>query len=111
MEKSEKLKTLIIDGTKYRTTIPEGYQNLPKYKYPDDTVINSIIPGTINKIFVKEGQKVKKNSRLLILEAMKMKNRILCPFYAVVKKINVKQGQNVPKDAVLIKLERIKSGK
>ncbi len=106
MEKPEKLKSIVIDSTKYRTTFSSKYIQKKKYIKKDDSHITAFIPGTIFKLFVKEGQKVKKGSRLLILEAMKMKNNLFCPFNAIVKKIHVNHGQIVPKDAVLIKLER-----
>jgi biotin carboxyl carrier protein len=47
---------------------------------------------------------VKAGELLLILEAMKMKNRILSPRDGVVKKINVKTGNIVAKNLVLIEL-------
>lgn len=111
MEKTEKLKTLIIDSTKYRTTFSDKYIQRKKFIPFDETKITAFIPGTIFKIFVKEDQKVKKGTRLVTLEAMKMKNRLVCPFDAIVKKIYVKQGQNVVKDALLVELERIGSNK
>ncbi len=107
MEKTERLKTLNIDSTKYKTNFSEKFVRRKKYTPPDDSKITAFIPGTIFKLFVKEGQKVKKGARLVTLEAMKMRNRLLCPFNAIVKKIHVETGQNVSKDALLVELERI----
>lgn len=105
MEKQEKLKTINIDGTRYRTTIPDTYLNRKRYLKPDNTKITAYIPGTIYKVFVKEGQKVKKGSRLATLEVMKMRSRILCPFNAIIKSIKVKPGQVVCKNELIIILE------
>ena len=67
--------------------------------------ITSFMPGTIGKILVKKGDKVKKGQNIIILECMKMDNELQAPFDAKVKSINVKTGENVGKDAVLIELE------
>ncbi|MCL2414779.1 MAG: biotin/lipoyl-binding protein [Bacteroidales bacterium] len=67
--------------------------------------ITSFMPGTIGKIFVKKGDKVKKGQIIIILQCMKMDNELQAPFDAKVKSINVKTGENVVKDAILIELE------
>jgi biotin carboxyl carrier protein len=48
---------------------------------------------------------VERNDKLLILEAMKMKNIIYAPFDAKIKKVYVKEGEMVPKSALLIEFE------
>jgi len=63
------------------------------------------MPGTIGKIFVKKGDKVKKGQILVILQCMKMDNELQASVNGKVKSINVKTGENVVKDAVLIELE------
>jgi biotin carboxyl carrier protein len=70
---------------------------------PND--ITAFMPGTIGKIFVKKGDKVKKGDVIIILECMKMDNELQAPSDAKVKTIHVKTGENVVKDAVLIELE------
>ncbi|MFC2118859.1 acetyl-CoA carboxylase biotin carboxyl carrier protein subunit [Bacteroidota bacterium] len=107
MEKSGNLKILNIDGTNYKTTYSEKFLERKKYVSPDKSKITAYIPGTIFKIFVKEGQKVIKGTRLVTLEAMKMRNRIVSPFNGIVKLVNVKEGQLVTKNAVLVEIEKI----
>ena len=68
--------------------------------------IQSSIPGTIIEIFAKEGEIVKEGEPLLILEAMKMMNRIEMPFTARIKKINIAIGDRIPKDSIMIELEQ-----
>lgn len=106
-EKDKKVRynSLNIDGTKYRTIVPESYKHRPKYKETDPMKILSFIPGTITKIHVKEGQRVRKGTRLLTLEAMKMKNRIEAPMNCMIKKIIVNENDIVPKNQLLIELE------
>ncbi|MBL7105777.1 MAG: biotin/lipoyl-binding protein, partial [Bacteroidales bacterium] len=55
-------------------------------------------------IYVKKGKKVKEGDKLLILEAMKMKNDIVSPVNGTIKKINVKEGSRVTKKDILIEL-------
>jgi biotin carboxyl carrier protein len=104
-EKKTRLKSLVIEGTKYKTNFTEKYENRKFWEEPDKKKIVSYIPGTIIKIYVKEGQKIKAGTMLLILEAMKMKNKILSPMDGKVKSIFVKEGNLVSKDALMVELE------
>ena len=63
------------------------------------------MPGLILEINVKEGQEVKENDPLLILEAMKMENVINSPREGIIKSVEVKQGQTVDKNMLLIEFE------
>ena len=96
---------LNVDGTEYKTNLPDSYLHRQKYRMPELNLVRSFIPGTIRKIYVKEGQKVKKGDKMLVLEAMKMKNRLLAPLSGNVKKINVAEGENVKKDQVLFEID------
>lgn len=100
-----KLKVLNIDYFKYRTTLTEKFQNRKVYTEKNPRLVTAFIPGTIRKISVKPGDSVKKGDLLLILEAMKMENRIVSPFDGTVKQINVKTGNIVPKNTVLVELD------
>lgn len=67
--------------------------------------IKAPMPGIIIGIEVKEGDKVKEGDTLLILEAMKMENAIVCPKDAIIKSVQVKTGNTVEKSKLLIELE------
>ena len=60
--------------------------------------------GTVQKVFVKEGEKVKKGDVLCTLHAMKMDNRLCAPIDGEVKAVNIEAGQNVSKNDVLIEI-------
>ena len=60
-----------------------------------DYVISSPLPGTIKEINVKEGQNVKADDVVCILEAMKMGNEIKAGKDGVVKSINVAKEDSV----------------
>ena len=67
--------------------------------------INAFLPGTIIDVQVKPGQEIKANQTLVILEAMKMHNRMVASIDGKVKSINVKVGDRVPKNCVMVELE------
>lgn len=64
--------------------------------------IKAPMPGLIIDLKVKEGDVVKPNDVLLILEAMKMENIIKSPGEGIVKSVKVKKGDSVEKSQVLI---------
>jgi biotin carboxyl carrier protein len=103
-DKKARCKTLIIDGDKYRTRYNKKFENRKAWKNPNPKKITSSIPGTIIKVYAKVGQEVKKGDPILILEAMKMKNKVLFHIDGKVKSIKVKEGETVPKDHLMLEL-------
>jgi biotin carboxyl carrier protein len=96
-----------VTARKYTTLLTNKYKNRKVWVNPNPYDVQSFIPGTILEISVKEGQIVKEGEPLLILEAMKMQNRIQMPFTAKIKKINVTIGSRIPKDTLMIELEPV----
>jgi acetyl/propionyl-CoA carboxylase alpha subunit len=66
--------------------------------------ITSPMPGKVIKVLVKQGDSVAKGDVLLVVEAMKMENNILCPADAVVDRINVEAGNLVDSNMALVHL-------
>ena len=89
----------------YRTTLTKKFAQRTQYIPPDSRKVVAFIPGTILKVHVKEGQKVKKGDTLIVLQAMKMDNHLLATRNGTIKKIYVKQGEVVPKHQILIELK------
>lgn len=107
-EKKKEIEGLVdfaILSMKYKTKLTKKFENRQQYEDPDPNHIKSYIPGTIQEVFVKEGQKVKAGESLLILEAMKMQNQIAMPFDGKVKKIHVKVGDRIPKRHLMVEIE------
>ena len=104
-DKKVRCKSLVIDGTKYMTNYNKKFENRKDYVNPDPKKIFSFIPGTILKVYVKEGQEVKPGDNMLILEAMKMKNRVVFDKEATVKSIMVQEGEKVPKNHLMVELK------
>lgn len=69
--------------------------------------INSPVPGKVIEIQAKTGNEVKRGDLLLIVEAMKMYNKILAPFNGVIKEVNVTLGQAVNTNAPLVIIDMI----
>ena len=100
-----RFNTLDVNGDKYRTLLTEKYKNRKKWEEPDFKKILSVIPGTVIKVYVEEGQKVKEGDLMMVLEAMKMKNKIYFPIDGTVKKIYVTENEKVPKRHLMIELK------
>ena len=96
---------LQVQGAKYKTLLTEKYKNRPKWEKPDVRKIFSQIPGTVIKIYVEEGQKVKEGDLMMVLEAMKMKNKIHFPIDGIVKKIYISEEEVIPKNHLMIELK------
>jgi biotin carboxyl carrier protein len=104
MENNTTLKFLNIDTSLYKTRISKKFQNRKSYQPIDPKKINSFIPCTVLNIMVVVGQQVDKNDELMILDAMKMQNKLKSPVSGKIKSILVKKGDRVPKGILLIEL-------
>jgi len=72
----------------------------------DESGVPAPLPGLIMEIFVKEGDTIKAGDDLLVMEAMKMENKVQAPFDGTVKKINVQAGANVAEGDILVEIAR-----
>ncbi len=107
MEENNKAsyEELHIGGADYKTLFTEKYRNHKPYSRVKIKELRAFIPGTISDVSIKEGDKVNQGDILMVLEAMKMKNRITAPLNASVKSILVKNGEVVKKDQLLVVLK------
>ena len=113
-----------VNGTKYQVELDKMVKQsktpkLTRTRVPSPTrkeskiekkvskksyTINAPLPGTIFKIFAKEGDEVKEGDNLLIMEAMKMENNVLAEKPGIIKNIKVKEGDAVLQNDVLIEM-------
>jgi biotin carboxyl carrier protein len=105
MKENDELGFLNIDTSLYKTRISEKFQNRKSYKPADPRIILSFISGTVLDIFIEKGQLVKKGEVLMILDAMKMQNKLKCIMDGKVKSIAVNKGDKVSKGTILLELE------
>ncbi|MDP9078134.1 MAG: biotin/lipoyl-binding protein [Bacteroidota bacterium] len=64
--------------------------------------VKAPMPGMVLKVFVSEGEEIKKGDNLFVLEAMKMENIIKAPADVTVKTVKIKPGDKVEKGQVLL---------
>jgi len=94
-----------INVAVYKTRLSNKFRKRKPYEAPDPKKIKSFMPGTIIDVWCQPGQEVEPETKLCILEAMKMKNIIFPPFKGKIKEVFVNPGQLVPKNFVLVELE------
>ena len=113
---NQTFKALVTQDGDYRLVFHEGHSFKVKKSestsfLPDDQglIADKVIapmPGVIIQYLVGEGEEVRANQKVLILEAMKMQNEIISQVEGKVKKITVKPGDTVAKDEVLVEIEK-----
>jgi biotin carboxyl carrier protein len=113
---------LEVNGTRYAVKMSEEYRKIKtptlvrsKSKRPTEplkvnptsqkTKIVAPIPGVVMSIDVKVGDTLKVGDRMLVLEAMKMENNIVCETAGTITALNITVGQQVLQDEVMIELE------
>ena len=67
--------------------------------------IKAPLPGSIMKVLVTPGQRVKRGDVLLTMESMKMENSIMAERDCTIKAVHVEVGKNVMQDDVLVDIE------
>ncbi|MDM5198732.1 pyruvate carboxylase [Fictibacillus enclensis] len=68
--------------------------------------IGAGMPGTVVKVLVENGERVKKGDHLMITEAMKMETTVQAPFDGVVKEIYASNSEPISPGDLLIELEK-----
>ena len=95
----------MINGAAYKTLYTRKFENRKAYVEPDARKVRTPIPGTIVEIFVEKGQTVDQGDDLVLLEAMKMINRITAPVSGTIKRLGVEKGESVPKGRLIVEIE------
>ncbi|MCF7809850.1 acetyl-CoA carboxylase biotin carboxyl carrier protein subunit [bacterium] len=70
----------------------------------DDNRVVAPMPGSVIKLLVKEGDEVKRDQPIVIVEAMKMENEVRAMMNGVVDKVHVEAGQQVGFGEIMIEL-------
>ena len=108
LNKAAKTAEIKVNGNIYRVAAKDQFdllldqlgmsgQNVSKI-----SEIKAPMPGLVLKIFVAEGEAVKKGDNLFILEAMKMENIIKAPADVTIGAIKIKAGDKVEKGQILM---------
>jgi pyruvate carboxylase subunit B len=111
--------TVNVDGQSYNVTVAVGSNaniEVKNIESADNGVsvaptsgegeaIHSQVPGNVWKVLKKAGDKVAKDEKIMILEAMKMEIDIVSPKDGVVAEISVAEGQAVENEQLLAKVQ------
>lgn len=84
---------------------PKAATPAPAPQTSAGSTVSAPLPGVINDIKVREGQTVKQNDPLLVIEAMKAMNVIRAQRNGTVTKIHVSKGSRVAYGAALLDIE------
>ncbi len=103
----KKLSIFQFEGARYKTQLTKKFTERTKWAPDNPNIILAVIPGTVIKLTVKVGQKVNPGRCLYVLEAMKMKNKILATKSGIIKSISVEEGQLVSKNELVMELQDI----
>ncbi len=106
-----------IEGTSYTVEIAGSQRKAPrKRRAPKSSgamgsgIISSAIPGKIVAIMASEGDDVKEDSVVIVLEAMKMQNEIKAGIDGRVTKIMCKPGERVEANMPLMEIDNSLDG-
>lgn len=102
--------TFVIDGEVYIIDVKDGAEegvascSSAASNTNGGREIKAGLPGSIFKVLVNEGDKVKKGQPVIVIEAMKMEIEVTSPEDGVVSSVKVKQGDTIVNNQVLVTL-------
>ena len=109
-------KALVTKNGDYRLVFHEGHSFKVKKSETSSLVTDdqgliadkvlAPMPGVIIQYLVEQGDEVKANQKVLIIEAMKMQNTLVAPYDGTVNKIPFKTGDQVQEGAELILIDK-----
>jgi biotin carboxyl carrier protein len=105
LNKQEKFSQLALENGTYETRLTKKFEKRKLHEKQDPRIVKAVIPGVIAEINAKVGQTVKQSAPVMILEAMKMLNRIMAPMDGKVKAVHVQMNETVSKGQILMELE------
>jgi pyruvate carboxylase len=107
-ETGHRLVSFELNGQTRRIRVRDEKQVVSKpvhRKAEADHEIGAPLQGRIAKVLVSEGDEVKENQSLFVIEAMKMETTISSPFGGRVKKVHLNDGTMVEQDDLVVELE------
>ena len=105
MSEQQQFCEIALEGGTYEARPTKKFLGRKPFEKQDPGVIKALIPGVVAEIGAEVGKAVQKGDTLMILEAMKMLNRIKAPADGTIKVIRVAQGEKVTKGQVLLEID------
>lgn len=96
--KTYKVELEAVEETKSAAPAPKAEEKKPEpvaNGSAEGKEVLSPIQGQVVKVLVKPGDKVKKGTVLVVVEAMKLENDVVSPYDGEVSAVLVSKGQNV----------------
>ncbi|MFX1284902.1 MAG: biotin/lipoyl-containing protein [Promethearchaeota archaeon] len=108
VSKDADVRFIHLDGEDYEIT--RVSEKMDEFGEAEEDLgsLSSPMPGRIVKLLVKLGDQVKKGQDLIIVEAMKMENKIAAPFDGTVIRIFFPEGDQIEANVPLIEIEEKK---
>ncbi len=104
MSEQEKFIQIALENGVFETRATRKFGRRKPFERHDPRVIKAVIPGVVSEIGTRVGKTVRQGETMMILEAMKMLNRIPAPLDGTVKVIRVATGEKVSKGQVLMEI-------
>jgi biotin carboxyl carrier protein len=105
VSEQEEFSQIQLENGIFETRRTRKFDLRKLYERQDPRVIKALIPGIVVEISTRVGKDVRRGDTVVILEAMKMLNRILAPQDGIIKCINVAMGEKVTKGQTLVEIE------
>ncbi|MCT4779126.1 MULTISPECIES: pyruvate carboxylase [Exiguobacterium] len=83
-------------------SVKESSSSRPKADRANPKQIGASMPGSVLKVLVEPGTRVRKGEQLLVTEAMKMETTIQAPEDGEIKAVHVKEGEAIASQDLLI---------
>jgi biotin carboxyl carrier protein len=103
--KQNLFEEIALENGIFETRVTRKFTLRKPYARQDPGVVKAVIPGVVSEILANVGTAVKQGDTVMILEAMKMLNRIMAPLHGTIKAIHVSPGDRVAKGQVLMEVE------
>jgi acetyl/propionyl-CoA carboxylase alpha subunit len=85
--------------------LPSADAAHPQSSTDEPSSLTAPMPGTVIRVLVSPGDRVRPRQPLVVLEAMKMETPLVSPYEAVVQAVHVGEGDRVEGGALLLELE------
>ena len=105
MSHQKQFSELALENGVFETTVTRKFALRKPYERQNPGVVKAVIPGVVAEILAKKGKPVRQGDTMVVLEAMKMLNRIMSPLHGIVKAVHVSAGDKVAKGQVLMEIE------
>jgi biotin carboxyl carrier protein len=109
LQKNDKTVRVRVGDKKFTFKEKEEDVRIAKASFPKRNFskkeITAPITGEISEIFIKKGDFIEKEKKIILLSAMKMENEIISDFKGKVKKVLITKNQKVNKGDILVMLE------